>query len=871
MIQSSTNSRNKTKLSDYEPSPWLIPDIFLDFELDPLQTVVSSEFVLVTNPEYRPKSLDPQEVFLMGEKLILDSIEWDGQILNSSEYKTTDKGIHIFRSVNSQAKVKIRNQISPKLNTELLGLYQSSGIFCTQNEPEGFRHITYFLDRPDILSRYKVRIRANNSEYPFLLSNGNRIESGFTTNNQAYVIWEDPFPKPSYLFALVAGNLAVTKDQFKTSSGRVIDLEIYTNLGNEDKTTFAMESLKLAMAWDEEKFGLEYDLDLYMIVAVDDFNMGAMENKGLNIFNSKLVLASPETTTDTSYEDILSVIAHEYFHNWSGNRVTLRDWFQLTLKEGLTVFRDQLFSQDKIGADVKRIDDVDFLRNFQFPEDQGLLSHPIQPKEYLDIDNFYTRTVYEKGAEVIRIAYNIIGQENFRKAMDLYFSRYDGMAVTTEEFVTSLEEASGYDLGVFRNWYHRKGTPQISIREEYSSDTGEFTIHWRDLDEVNQQLPLVFPVKYSLYLDHKKIESDMFIWEGYSGSKTWKNLFNKPILSIFQNFTVPVILDYPRELDEIHFLWANDDDAFVRWDSGNYLKYYELNRLIGIYQENSNQSIDSRILDSYKIIISNIKTGKSDLRFLAYLLEIPGINQITNLQPEYNIEGSQAVIEIYHNQISSHFQNEFLEVYEFLKSKLNQSNLSRLEASGIRFLKNHCLNFLVHREDLIYEQFRKATNLTDELASLKLLTRKITTFRQSAIEEFRDKWKQNPLVMDHWLQIQASSEIPNALDEVSKLKQSVYFDLKNPNRVASLLGSFSKNRLRFHSEDGKGYKFLVDSILELDSINSQSAARLTKSFSDIAKLPITYRERAIDELKRLHSEKKLSNLVFELVDSFVDA
>jgi aminopeptidase N len=865
--------RNRTKLSEYKPSIWLIPNVDLEFSFSPKETKVISQFRILPNKDFLRKNeqMHPidgsydnltEDLFLNGIDLLLDQVILDGEILNPSSYNLSAIGLTIPNLSFKEHQIQIQNRINPISNTELLGLYQSNGIYCTQNEPEGFRRITFFIDRPDILSIYKVKMIVDALECPYALSNGNRISTEDLSNGKKVITWHDPFPKPTYLFALVAGDLDKVVDTFITVSGKKIDLEIYCNKGLSSYCSFAMESLKYAMVWDEKSFGREYDLNLYMIVAVNDFNMGAMENKGLNIFNSKLVLASEETATDSVFEDILSVIAHEYFHNWTGNRITCRDWFQLTLKEGLTVFRDQLFSQDLLGAGVKRIDDVDFLRNFQFPEDNGPLSHPIQPKEYLDIDNFYTRTVYEKGAEVIRMGYTLLGRETFRKAMDLYFLKYDGMAVTTNEFLECLESASGRDLSVFRNWYDRSGTPVLQLEENYNSTTQAFELNWKDMNFSSSQLPLHFPISFSIYQDGRLQNKGIWEWIGESGKVNIGKFPQKPILSLLEDFSSPIILDWNQSEDELYFLWANSQSAFVRWDSGNKIKKNILDQFI-----EGNFIYQSRFLETYEKILDSVPSFPNEVRLISYLLEIPNLNHTTNLQLEYKILESKIAIEELRNQISQEHSSKFNSIYDSLVAKCKNSS-DRLSGAGFRILKNTCLGF-IQDEEKIFLQWETADNLTDEIASLKILSHSDTEYFEKIMNQFKTKWNHNPLVMDYWLSAQAGSEREDTLDRVMEILNSDYFDIKNPNRVGALLGNYSRNRIQFHREDGRGYEFIRDCICRLDEINPQSAARLSKNLGDLDHLPNRLRKKLKENIETILSRKNLSNLVFEVLDNII--
>jgi len=867
------SNRTKKKIEDYKPLPYRIPFLNLELDLSPEDTRVCARYELHPNPfaSETPFLLDTDgcDIFLDGVQLNLESISFNDKLLKPEEYSLVPGGLLLPKAWKGQrVKLEIITHISPASNTELIGLYQSSGIYCTQNEPEGFRRITFYPDRPDVLSVYRVRIETReNLEY--LLSNGNRIGSGYTETGKQFALWEDPFPKPCYLFALVAGNLEKLEDTFVTCTGRRIQLEIYTNRGKSEYAKFAMESLKLAMRWDEEVFHREYDLDLYMIVAVDDFNMGAMENKGLNLFNSKLVLASPETVTDSIFEDILSVVAHEYFHNWSGNRVTLRDWFQLTLKEGLTVFRDQLFSQDMIGS-VKRIDDVDFLRTYQFPEDQGKLAHPIQPREYLDIDNFYTRTVYEKGAEVIRMIYTITSRKGFVEAMDEYFRRYDGKAVTTDDFL-DVFESLGYDLSVFRNWYLRKGTPRILIQEKYVPEESLYTITWEDENFKDTKIPLHYPVLYTLHDtgERKILQKGIFHWKGRSGEERFVGLNgSRPVLSLFQEFSSPVEWEWHRPVSDLLYLWRYDPDPFTRQDSSFQVKLAMIDRLMGENTpEAESVSIDS-ILDCYTFLLESLPQDWQELRLLAYLIRIPSLVAVTNLQPMYRLEGTHSAILSLKASICSGLQKDWLKVYKLAGSRIEKSLGNRLEASGIRYFRNEVLEFL-NEEDLLVHQFRTSQNMTDTVASLKVLSHSGFPSYDTCLKEFASKWKDNPLVMDYWLSIQGGSSVTDCFERVKELKNSDYFDIRNPNRIFALLGSFTRNRLRFHDFSGETYRWIAEIILELDGINSQSASRLAKSFSDLGKLPDANQKHAREALSMIRSRKNISNLVYEVVDSIL--
>jgi aminopeptidase N len=825
----------------------------------------------VPGPLAESRDSELPELILDGENLELLGIDLDGSNLDPSEYSIRNNQL-ILKPRKKSFTLELETKVFPDQNTELMGLYKSSGIYCTQNEPEGFRRITYFIDRPDVLSIFTVRISAPES-YLCLLSNGNRIDFGKESDSRHFALWEDPYPKPSYLFALVAGNLGKIHSEFRTKSGRNVQLEIYTNPGKEQLAGFALESLKLAMQWDEDVFGREYDLDLYMIVAVDDFNMGAMENKGLNIFNSKLVLASPETATDSTYEDILSVIAHEYFHNWSGNRITLRDWFQLTLKEGLTVFRDQLFSQDMIGFGVKRIDDVEFLRTYQFPEDQGSLSHPIQPKEYLDIDNFYTRTVYEKGAEVIRMAYVLLGRDEFTKATEHYFEKYDGMAVTTEDWILALEESSGKDLQVFRNWYHRKGTPKLQVREEYKN--GSYRIYWEDLEYNREKIPLLYPILYSLYSrDGNMVETGQKVWTGPTGTLSWENLSAKPVLSLGEEFSSPVLWDWERDWSDFFLLWARAKDEFQRWESGNEIKIRCIQNFIETGNLFPSSQIEIQFKDSFRAILKESREPGQGARLLAYLLRLPDYTQVTNLQTEYRLEESKEALASLETWVYSHNQSDLKELVQdldFRKSKIQDRVVGledRIREAGFRSLTNQVLKF-IQEPEYIFSRYVTAENLTDEISLLKILSAEESDWKEEALSRYYSKWKENHLVMDYWLSVQAGSLSKDTFGRVQNLYQSKEFDKKNPNRIGALVVSFARNRFQIHSLGAIAYEFLLNCVQELDPINPQSASRIVKCFTDIKKVPEKNQKILLESLDKYLIKNKPSNLVFEVMESIL--
>jgi len=849
-------------LSDYKAPAFLITDIHLNVELGEEVTVITSVL------EFKRNTTQTDQVRLHGENLLLKGVSLNGTRLDASEYTLSNTEL-CFLAPGDLFNVQIITEIKPQENTALEGLYKSSGNFCTQCEAEGFRKITYFLDRPDVMARFTTTIVGDSSLYPVMLSNGNLDESGTLADGRSFNRWIDPHPKPAYLFALVAGDLACVEDEFTTLSGRKVKLQIFVEHGNEDKCDHAMISLKKSMKWDEEKYGREYDLDIFMIVAVSDFNMGAMENKGLNVFNSKYVLASTDTATDADYDGIESVIAHEYFHNWTGNRITCRDWFQLTLKEGLTVFRDQQFSADMNSAAVKRIEDVQRLRAAQFPEDAGPLAHSIQPQSYVEINNFYTATVYEKGAEVIRMIHTILGEENFRKGMDLYFDRHDGQAVTTEEFVVALEEGSGIDLTQFRNWYTQAGTPEISISDIYDDHkkTYSLTVSQTNKRAGKSASPLHIPMRVGLIGSDG---SDLLKSEDGSSSQllhiteasqtfTFNDVEEEPTPSLFRGFSAPVKQTSHLNSEAAQFLFKNDSDPFNRWESGQRLALQSLTSLIENFgSANTSNSLPDAFLNAFSELMND---SSLDPAFRAAALTLPGEAYIGQQMKVVDVDAIHHVRKNAIRSIGTRFENELHAIYE--------SNAEQ-DDSGIRKLKNVALSFLCATKDDTYiklaaDQYSNATNMTDRVAAISKLIDTDNQARTHALADFYDRWQDDQLVIDKWFTLQAMSSRKQAMEDVEGLLAHPAFTLLNPNRVRSLVGAFAAgNAVHFHSKSGKGYTFLSDQISALNKTNPQIAARLVSPLGQWRRYDEERQSLMKKNLEKILQVPDLSNHVYEM-------
>ncbi len=864
-------------LKDYTPPPFLITRVQLDFVLDEEITLVTATSQVLRNPA---SSDNTTTLELNGEELILNFVKVDGKELTTANIVQSDE-VLLVGDVPDQFELTIQTEITPQTNTSLEGLYKSSGNFCTQCEAQGFRKITYFLDRPDVMAKYRVRIEAEQSQYPVLLSNGNLIEEGNIESDRHYAIWDDPFPKPSYLFALVAGNLDFQEGSHTTKSGKDIVLRIYTEQHNVDKCEHALQSLKKAMQWDEDRFGLECDLDMYMIVVVDDFNMGAMENKGLNIFNSSCVLARPDTATDADYMNIEAVVAHEYFHNWTGNRVTCRDWFQLSLKEGLTVFRDQEFTSDVVSRAVKRITDVRFLRSHQFAEDASPMAHPVRPASFVEINNFYTLTVYEKGAEIVRMYQTMFGQNGFRNGMDLYFKRHDGQAVTTDDFATAMADANDADLSQFKRWYAQAGTPVVKVEDSWDTTTNTYQLKFSQncpaTPESDSKLPFVIPIKTSLLdsagnaiqmnSDTKKhcqntkvlLVTDRVQWFQF------KNIQEKPLPDMLQEFSAPVSLDYNYSYEDLAFLLQHSPDAFNRWNAGNQLAINVLLDQINKPQnvENSGIKVLSQAL-SYALQANN-----RDNSLLAELLVLPNEKDLQEHLEIIDVQQCVSVCDWLQNTLAQQLEENLLQTYQ----QCYQQGEYKYQAQEVarRRLQNACLYLLVSLKrneyfQLALKQFNQASNMTEQVGAINALLHHESNQREQVLNTFAEQWQHDGLVMDKWFAFHARSKIPAALENVKNLMQHPAFTMKNPNKVRALIGVFAaQNAYAFHCPQGNGYEFVAKQVLELNKMNPQIASRLVRTLMDWKKFSDPYKTLMHDQLEQIAKHKSLSKDVYEIV------
>lgn len=868
--------RKPVYLKDYQPPDFKILQTELIFDIFEKYTRVQSILRIQRTQKGKQGPL-----ILNGERLKLISARLNDKTLSNKEYQLTPTHLTIF-AVDDDFKLEIETEIDPHHNTSLEGLYRSGDILCTQNESEGFRKITYYLDRPDVMAKFKTTIKADRRQYPVLLSNGNPIASGELPKGRHYVTWEDPFPKPCYLFALVAGDLACVSDSYTTKSGRNIDLRMYVDKGNESKTTFALESLKKAMKWDEETFGLECDLDTYMIVAVGAFNFGAMENKGLNIFNSQYALANPETATDANYEAILSVIGHEYFHNWTGNRVTCRDWFQITLKEGLTIFRDEEFSADMASRPVKRIADVRIIRDHQFVEDSGPNAHPIRPESYLEINNFYTTTVYQKGSEVIRMIQTLIGSDAFRRGMAKYFELFDGQAVTTDDFVKAMEIASGMDLTQFKLWYKQAGTPLCTVQSAYdpARRTYMLTVEQKPPRNVapDKIKPYYFPLAVGL-LDSQGKNLPLQL-DGETNPKmqdtkilhiskakqvfVFREISHRPVPSLLQNFSAPVILEYDYTPEELIFLLAHDRDDFNRYDAGQRIFTLWLKRLIHAIQEELPLPDDLEILEAAGHLI---RQEDLDPAFKAEALILPSLTSLIEGMDICDFDAAFQAREWLLRRMASAYEKDFIQLYESHQTPGPYS--PEPEAMGKRSLKNRALAYLTSLEKseytaLAFKQFQSAENMTDSIAALGVLCQLNVPERKEALDQFANRWRHDPLVMNKWFAVQAGSKLKVVLEEVQGLEKDPSFDMKNPNKVRALFGVFGQNVVSFHEASGSGYTYMADKILAIDRLNPSAAAHLTEAFHKFGQLDAGRRTKMAVELDRILATQNLSPHVFEI-------
>ncbi len=863
-------------LKDYQPPVFLIPNIDLDFQLHEEETFVVSKMLFKRNPKSKDSS---DSLYLNGRNLNLLEIRRDGEVLDKAEFKQDDEGLHIYNCPDTFfLETKVR--LEPHTNKAFSGLYKTKTVFCTQMEAQGFRRTTFFMDRPDVLTKYRTTVSADKERYPVLLSNGNLIEEKDLEGGRHHAVWEDPFPKPCYLFALVAGDLDWIEDSFLTRSNRKVDLKIFVDKGKQERARFAMDSLKQAMKWDEETYRLEYDLDVYNVVAVDDFNMGAMENKGLNIFNSKYVLASSDTATDDEYQGIQRVIGHEYFHNWTGNRVTCRDWFQLSLKEGLTVFRDQEFSSDMNSRPVKRIEDVAMLRSRQFPEDSGPMAHPVRPASYIAIDNFYTVTVYEKGAEVIRMLHTLLGPDMFKKGVTKYFELFDGQAVTTDDWILAMEKVSGRDLSQFKRWYDFAGTPELSIHTRYleSEQKFEIELHQKTVDPRNNEENKAFHIPFKVGLISRAGSPLDFTVEGSEKTQktvvleltkknqtfTLTNISQEPILSMNREFSAPVQINFEQPDTDLYLLMTKDPDSFNRWESGQKLFRQTLIRFYNEIGSGQTPQIPDELVSACDELV---KKGEEDPALTAKLLELPQTHRLAQFIDSLDPANLHQAYSQFYQQISEKNHQTLLNAYQKLADrKLGQS----AKDVALRSFKNTLLNYLYRHDEaqgagIFYKQFSESTNMTDQLAALARLSKYNSSEYKKAMQEFRDEWHQDALVLNKLFSVTAIARTETAFADLKSRYESKDFDKTNPNNIYALLYSFAQNNwAHFHQKNGEVYDWFADKTMDVDSRNPQVAARLGSCFNNWKKMAPEYQAGMKQALEKMKAAK-LSNNLYEIV------
>ena len=860
-------------LKDYQTPAYRILETDLHFDIAEPQTVVKSRL-----------TVEPQRV---GEPLVLDgsakllSVKINGA---AADYVLEGETLTIAGAPSERFTVEVETEILPAENKSLMGLYASGGNLFTQCEPEGFRKITFYIDRPDVMSKFTTTIVADKKRYPVLLSNGNKIDGGEFLDDRHWVKWEDPFAKPSYLFALVAGDLAVTEDRFTTMSGRNVKIEFYTTEADKPKVGFAVESLKNAMKWDETRFGLEYDLDIFMVVAVGDFNMGAMENKGLNIFNTKFVLADSRTATDTDFEGIESVVGHEYFHNWTGNRVTCRDWFQLSLKEGLTVFRDQEFSGDRASRAVRRIENIRLLRQHQFPEDAGPTAHPVRPASYEEMNNFYTMTVYEKGAEVVRMYHTLLGEEGFQKGMKLYFQRHDGQAVTCDDFRAAMADANGINLDQFALWYSQAGTPVLEAEGRLKNNVFELTIKQTvpPTPDMADKQPMMIPVKIGLL--NRNGEAVAFDYQGKRATEAvlllteaeqtfpLEGVTEAVVPSLLRGFSAPVHLNYPYSDDDLLLLLAHDSDAFTRWEAAQTLYRRAVAANLAALSDGVELPKHEKLLAAVEKVISD---DLLDNAFKALLLGVPSEAELwdgaENIDPLRYHQAREALLDT----LAVHFLPKWHELNRQAAKQENQSYEYSPETAGWRTLRNVCRAFVlradpVHIETVAEKYGEMAQNMTHEWGILSAVNGNESDTRNRLLAQFADKFSDDALVMDKYFALVGSSRRSDTLQQVQTALQHPKFSLENPNKARSLIGSFSRNVPHFHAEDGSGYRFIADKVIEIDRFNPQVAARLVQAFNLCNKLEPHRKNLVKQELQRIRAQEGLSKDVGEIVGKILD-
>ncbi|MFW1430977.1 aminopeptidase N [Vibrio parahaemolyticus] len=856
---------------DYQAPSHTITDIDLTFDLYDNDTIVTALSKVVQKGESTTLELD-------GEGLELRSVKVNGEDWAHHEVKEASL---VLSDLPAEFELEIITKIDPEANTALEGLYKSGGAFCTQCEAEGFRRITYYLDRPDVLAKYTTKVIADKATYPYLLSNGNRIAQGEAENGRHWVQWQDPHPKPAYLFALVAGDFDVLRDKYTTMSGRNVDLEIFVDKGNLDRAGHAMTSLINSMKWDEERFGLEYDLDIYMIVAVDFFNMGAMENKGLNIFNSKFVLANDQTATDRDYLGIEAVIGHEYFHNWTGNRVTCRDWFQLSLKEGLTVFRDQEFSSDLGSRAVNRIDNVRIIRGPQFAEDASPMSHPIRPDKVIEMNNFYTLTVYEKGSEVIRMYHTLLGEEGFQKGMKLYFERHDGTAATCEDFVSAMEDATGVDLKQFRLWYSQSGTPTLRVNSEYNAEAKTYALTVEQFTEATQdqaeKQALHIPFDIELYDSKGQVipliingESVHNVLDIKQDKQTFvfENVAEQPVPSLLREFSAPVKLEYDYSDAELIFLMKHATNDFARWDASQMLLAKYIRQNVNNVQTGSEVQLSEDLIDAFRGVLLDENLEPA---FIAQVFSLPSINEITGWYKQIDVDAVDTVLNSITVSLSAALEDELSATYHTLKQAEYTIDHA---AIGKRALRNQCLQFLAHTDKgntLVKAQYEAANNMTDTIAAMSAANSARLECREELMADYSDKWKHDGLVMDKWFALQGTNPAEDALEKVKATMNHEAFSLKNPNRTRSLIGSFlAANPVRFHDKSGSGYQFAGEILRQLNDSNPQVASRMIDPLLKFRKYDEARQAMIRAELEKLKAMDNLAKDLFEKVTKALD-
>ncbi|MFT5851280.1 MAG: aminopeptidase N [Colwellia sp.] len=850
-------------LADYSPANFTIETVNLTIELDDTRTQVVNELTINRQGEHQ------ENLILDGEKLTLVSVSIDHEQLSIDQYQELDNNL-IIKTKKNNFTLTIVTEINPVDNTSLEGLFKSGGAFCSQCEAEGFRRISYYLDRPDVMAIFTTKVIADKTLYPYLLSNGNKIEQGELADNKHFATWYDPFPKPCYLFALVAGDFDLLTDIFTTCSGKDVALEIFVDKGNLHKAEHAMSSLKKSMTWDEQTFGLEYDLTIYMIVAVDFFNMGAMENKGLNVFNSKYVLADKSSATDTDYFNIEAVIAHEYFHNWTGNRVTCRDWFQLSLKEGLTVFRDQQFSADMHSSSVTRIQNVRVLRSLQFAEDGGPMAHPIRPEKVLEMNNFYTLTVYEKGAEVIRMLHTLLGKDNFRAGMDLYFKRFDGMAVTCDDFIDAMSDASNKDLRQFKLWYSQSGTPAIRVSESFDTAKGEYHLTLAQQSPITTKQPtpnaLHIPVKLELIVNHDKetsIEEHLIELIEQEQSWTFTGLKAKPTLALLADFSAPVKVNFLQDDNSLFTIISKANNSFCRWDAGQKL----LMSTVKALTLNPSFKIPEQLIPCF----AGILNSTDDAALIAEQLALPSFDEAADLIEKVDPISLVNAVSTLTLFLAKELEQDLLNKFNQCELLLNKADISDADVISTKALKNTCLFYLASMEQhaiLVEQQFESSDNMTDSLAALNCSAKYNLPNFSLYMQKFEEKWKTTPLVMDKWFSLGASLHSDDIFEQLNKLIKHDLFSIKNPNRARSLISAFAMNNPKyFHSPTGKGYEFLADKITELNSINPQVASRLITPLIQFDSFAHQHKLLMQAQLIRLQGLPNLSNDLKEKLDA----